>query len=241
MKLLRFLFSLLLIGIGISAFAYFFLLNKGQSSFEDKENFISQELDGFEKIVISGGFNVELKKGNSNELLVEKREILDQIEVKVRNRTLYIESDQKFWNMKKYDIALIFRDLEEFHIQGAAHVETQGSLALEHLEMELSGASEVYLELDVEDLQIHLNGMSSANLWGEAKRAEIKLAGAGTVNALDMETKSLKINLAGAGSADVHAKDYLKIQVAGAGRVAYKGSPEIDQQISGAGSIKRLE
>lgn len=241
MKLLRFFFYSVLIIAGLGIFGYYFLLNNGPAPFGDKENYHTKALEKFDNVVIRGGFNVELIQGGANELLVEDQSVLDQIDVKVRNGTLYIESDQQFWKMTKYNIALVFLDIDEIHLQGTSHLEGKEEIDASRLNLELSGASEVYLHINSVDFQLNMNGMSSATIWGKAKNTEMKLAGAGKIEAGDLETSTAEIHLAGAGIADINVKDHLEIHVAGAGRVTYKGSPEINQHISGAGSVRRVE
>jgi hypothetical protein len=54
--------------------------------------------------------------------------------------------------------------------------------------------------------------------------------------------ENTKVDISGAGSAEVFASVKLDAHVSGAGKVRYKGdAANVQQQVSGAGSVKKAE
>ena len=53
--------------------------------------------------------------------------------------------------------------------------------------------------------------------------------------------ENVKVEISGAGDADVYASVKLYVRASGAGSVIYKGNPGINQSISGAGSVKKVD
>ncbi len=73
----------------------------------------------------------------------------------------------------------------------------------------------------------------------EAKR-DIYISGAGNYEAEDLESKEVKIDVGGAGSAIVNVSDELDAKVSGSGSVKYMGDPTtVKQDVSGAGRVSK--
>ncbi|HEY8733449.1 MAG TPA: DUF2807 domain-containing protein, partial [Puia sp.] len=67
----------------------------------------------------------------------------------------------------------------------------------------------------------------------------LNLTGAGHAYCYDLLTENTKVDISGAGSAQVYASVKLSAEVSGAGNINYKGNPIVSQQISGAGSVNK--
>ncbi len=66
------------------------------------------------------------------------------------------------------------------------------------------------------------------------------LAAPGSAHCYDLLSENARVDITGAGSAEVYASVKLDAQVSGAGSVNYKGNPtNVKQEVSGAGSVSR--
>ncbi len=72
---------------------------------------------------------------------------------------------------------------------------------------------------------------------GKADEQEINILGSGTYQAKDLESKVVKINVAGAGSAIVNVSEELDAEISGVGSVEYIGDPTVKQDVNGAGQV----
>jgi Putative auto-transporter adhesin, head GIN domain len=105
----------------------------------------------------------------------------------------------------------------------------------------LSGASNVELNnIENEKMEIQVDGASTVHASGETKSLAINLNGAGTIDSKDLRADAVDITSNGAGSVDVYAVDTLSATVNGVGTVNYYGAPKVlRREINGFGYINR--
>lgn len=122
---------------------------------------------------------------------------------------------------------------------GAGRLAGQG-LAGEGLFLRLAGAGECELEdLSLGRFELTLAGAARCEVSGRADTLEVSIAGAGSFEGFDLETKAAQVSVAGAGSAEVTAGESFEGSVAGIGRIAYRGNPgSVEQSVSGLGRIE---
>ena len=198
-------------------------------------------VSSFSKIDISGNFEVILNQGDSEKLELEvDKNLLDLIKTEVKNNTLYISSKKSIGNAKSINLYITVVDVDEIEASGAIDLKNKGTYHSDNLEIDISGAADVDLDLDVENLTMEMSGASETTLSGIANNFDIEISGAGELQAKKLKTRNTTIDISGAGSAIVYAKKTLNIQVSGAGSLQYKGSPKVEKSISGAGSIKKM-
>lgn len=198
-------------------------------------------VSSYDKIDISGSFEIILNQGDQEKVELEAdKNLLELIETKVKNNTLYISSKKPIGNAKSLKIYITAVNVDDIDASGAIKLSNKGTYKTENLEIDISGAADVNLNLDVENLSMELSGASESTLVGNATNFEIEISGAGELQAKKLKTRNTNIDISGAGNAIVYAKKTLNVEVSGAGSVQYKGDPKIEKDISGAGSIKKI-
>ena len=133
--------------------------------------------------------------------------------------------------------------LRKITVYGASKIETLDGHTLQQpsLTLDLNGAAEADLHLQVNTLTVDAKGASSLELQGTAESAHITIAGAGELDAESFVVQDMHINCAGASVAEVHVQRELWAQAAGASKITYKGSPAIKQNMAVGGSIIRKD
>jgi Putative auto-transporter adhesin, head GIN domain len=198
-------------------------------------------VSSFNKIDISGGYEVLINQGSEERLELEVDEnLLELIETETKNNTLYISSKKSIGNATSLKLYITVVDVNDIDVSGAIELKNKGTYQTENLEIEVSGAGDIDLDVDVENLTMDMSGASETTLSGTANNFEIEISGAGELQAKKLKTRNTTIAISGAGSAVVFAKKTLKVEVSGAGSVKYKGSPKVEKDISGAGSVEEL-
>ncbi|MDB4534589.1 DUF2807 domain-containing protein [Vicingaceae bacterium] len=198
-------------------------------------------ISSFNKIDISGGYEVLINQGSDERLEIEADEnLLELIETEVRNNILYISSKQPIGNAESLKLYITTVNLNDIDVAGAIELSNKGTFESEKLEIEVSGAADINLDIEVEKLTMDMSGASETTLTGSANSFSIDISGAGELDAKKLKTKNTTIDISGAGSAVVFVKETLEVSVSGAGSVKYKGSPKVKQDISGAGSVEQL-
>ena len=162
----------------------------------------------------------------------------------VRDSVLYIDvTTQIPIEDMMLDFAIASPTLRKITVYGASKIETLDGHTLQQpsLTLDLNGAAEADLHLQVNTLTVDAKGASSLELQGTAESAHITIAGAGELDAESFVVQDMHINCAGASVAEVHVQRELWAQAAGASKITYKGSPAIKQNMAVGGSIIRKD
>jgi len=201
----------------------------------------SFEADYFHSIELKGAFNVTLGEGERAHVTLETDSNLHElIEIYVEQNILYVSGyGEQALKPTKMDVSIVYPDLHRVNVSGACKITSPGKVVTDELVFDLSGASDIELELTVNKLTTRVAGAANIHLMGNAQNHSIDLAGASNLKAEKLITESTSINLSGAGSATVYASSILNASMSGFGRIHYHGNPtETNINKSGFGTIR---
>lgn len=203
------------------------------------------QLDAYHTVHLRGAAKLELQSANTPSTTLTTNILMpsmssENITAEVRDSILYIDTHTNIPIddlIAKFTIATPY--LREIIVQGAGKIETidNHSLQLTSLNLDLSGAAEADLLLNVQNLTIDAKGASKLDLAGVADNLHVTIAGAGELEAEDLLAQVVHINCAGASKAEVHAIRELWAQAAGASKISYKGNPTVKQKLAVGGSL----
>lgn len=127
-------------------------------------------------------------------------------------------------------------------LQLAGSVRLQSArLEGERLRVKLAGPSAASLpQLAVRQVSLETSGHCHAMLGGRAERFELRVAGAGEVNAARLEARTAKVSIAGSAQVALWVHEKLAVDVTGSGAVRYFGDPALARAVSGTARIERL-
>jgi hypothetical protein len=208
-------------------------------------NFVKEErtVSDFTKLEIGGAFKVMLSQGDQEKLVIDAdaEEMKDIVtEVVGSKLKIYTKAD---WGMRLHEmtIYLTFKDLEYIDFSGAVEVTGETPLTFSDLEMNVSGAAEIDLEMKAEKYEAEFSGASEIDFRGSCITGYIEISGASEFDAEGLEFQDLNIELSGASDAKIFATKKLNIGASGASSIRYKGNPpDISIDESGASSIKPM-
>jgi hypothetical protein len=208
-------------------------------------NLIKQDrkVSSFNGIEVSGAFNVMLTQGTTNSVTVEADDnLMDLIKTEVRGNILVIDNKKPISGSKSLKVYITFTELKSIDLSGAVEVSSQNKLTLADLSISGSGSSDCKLDMDVQKLGIDCSGGSKLKLSGSAKDVNLDASGAVDLLAFDFPAENYKVEISGAGKAEINVSKELNVEISGAGNVRYKGNPTKNiQDISGAGSVKKVD
>ena len=203
------------------------------------------QLDAYHTVHLRGAAELELQNASTPSTTLTTNILMpsmssENITAEVRDSILYIDTHTNIPIddlIAKFTIATPY--LREIIVQGAGKIETidNHSLQLTSLNLDLSGAAEADLLLNVQNLTIDAKGASKLDLVGVAENLHVTIAGAGELEAEDLLAQVVHINCAGASKAEVHAVRELWAQAAGASKISYKGNPTVKQKLAVGGSL----
>ena len=200
-------------------------------------------VEPFTGIKVGGAFNVILNQTGKHKLVIEAaEELLDNITTEVKGDVLHIEMKWD-WSWKDHDditVYVDFKDLAFLNVSGAGNVKANSSLRVNDLDLRVSGAGDVDLEVIAEKMDVEVSGAGDLDLSGSTDSQEIRLSGAGNYDAQDLKSNYTYAKATGAGSIVVFATEEIEAHASGAGSIKYYGQPEKEKSIaSGAGNISK--
>lgn len=189
----------------------------------------------FTGIEVYGAAQINLQYADQQMLTVSARD-LSQVVTEVLDGVLVVNVPNKSYEPMVLDIAV--PTLSLIRAVGACSIDNEHAnvLIADNLTIDLAGAAEADLDLQVKTLTVDAKGAASLDLSGEADNVTITVAGAGDVDAEALITQIMHINCAGASEADIYVTKELWAQAAGASKISYKGNPRIKQSIAVGGS-----
>ncbi len=128
----------------------------------------------------------------------------------------------------------------EFDVSGASSIKSENQIGNgQPLKFDLSGASELNMDVKAEKISVDATGASQIRLKGQTRDLDIEGMGATKIWCYDLLAENTSVGITGAGHAEVFASVTLKASVSGAGDIRYRGNAVVSQSMSGAGSIKK--
>jgi len=213
--------------------------NRSTGDFVKEERAVS----GFTSLDIGGAFQVYLSQGDQEKLVIEAdKDEMREIVTEVVGNKLMI-STKAGWpdRLHEMSVYLTFKSLDYIDFSGAVEVEGENALSFNNLEMDVSGAAEIDMELKAENFDAEFSGASEIEFRGTCKTGYIEISGASEFDAEGLEFQDLTIELSGASDAKICATGKLNIDASGASSIRYKGNPpNISVDESGASSVKPM-
>jgi|HubBroStandDraft_1064217.scaffolds.fasta_scaffold58027_2 hypothetical protein len=202
-------------------------------------------VNDFKDIEVGGAAKVFVSQGDQHTVKVEVDENLQQfVEVFQEGNKVIIREKSGFnldptGDLQIYITSPVYNNID---VAGACDIIGQTLINNpENLSMHISGAGDMKMEINAPQVSAEVTGSGNIDLKGETKTADLNLAGAGHAHCFDLKTENTKVEISGAGSAQVYASVHLDAEVSGAGSVDYKGGAAVAQHVSGAGSVHKVD
>lgn len=209
--------------------------NKNQKEWHTK----SYSVSDFSRIYIEGGYKVLLVQGDKNMLEVKASDddVFDYLQVKSEPGKLLIDMEPDHFEFDRIILRITFKDLERLKIEGGVRLDTKGYLDLKELDLYVAGGATLDMELKADFLKITGEGGVVFDLEGVAEELDIKISGAGHVDAGQLKSKHVTFKVEGVGTGSVHASETLNAKIEGVGRIKYSGDPQVNKSIEGVGAV----
>lgn len=219
--------------------------NASSEKASEKIEVVERILEPFKRVIIKGSKGkVYLKQGDKEFLKIEADEnLIGLFSATVENDTLTIEQKlhSYFSDAKTANFYITVKNLDSLSLYGRGEIVSEGPIKFERAKINVSGTGKLDLDLQGQELVVKMLGASQAKLRGKIDNQKVAINGAGTYDALDLETNETYLSLNGSSNASVNVKDDLVVKIFGSGTVKYKGKPEIEQSVSGSGTIESLD
>ncbi|NDP22592.1 MAG: PspC domain-containing protein [Paludibacter sp.] len=196
----------------------------------------------FQKIEISGNIELILNQDSVQQVSVSSPEdFLQKVITKVENGVLKVYTEQIFLN-RTIKVNISSDSIKSIIAKGACEIDTESQLIAKELSIELLGASQADMDLNISGkLDLEVKGASKVTLTGACNTFNVKGYGASEINAGDFIAKNVTIEVSGANHANVYATERFNAKASGASEVNCKGNPKIINKSDNIGSRIRIE
>ena len=214
-------------------------MKRGNGEIVDEEIEVSE----FDKINVGGNYDVVLIKSNETKVVIKTDEnLIRYINVEIHDHMLSINSVHNLKGTDGILIKVFYEGLNKIYSSGASKIDHEGPLKSDDLQINLSGAGAIALDLETSEIDVTLSGAGVINLSGETDRQETHISGAGGLMAKDLISKECNITLSGLGGAEVYVTEKLTATITGVGGIVFGGNPKlIEKQVTGFGKIERAK
>lgn len=214
----------------------------------------------FTGVEVGHAFELEVTPADNYSVTITARQgVLDHVDVTKSGSTLKIDTDTWFltWHSNP-KVTITMPSLQRVDLSGAAQGEARGFRSASDFEVELSGASDLDLDMEVGAFKADISGASSLSGNLEATSSDIELSGAsnatltGTggdlvINASGASRDNLtgytgndaSVELSGASSAELTVNGRMDVHLSGASKLEYFGDATLGSiEISGASDLE---
>ncbi len=200
----------------------------------------------FRELHVSSTINVYVSQGELKPIkIVGDENLLSYIEIEqdgdelvIKNKNgVNLESDG---DLKLYVTAPQFRKIT---VSGAGDIVGENKItSTDDMELGLSGAGTIRMEVDAPKVSSDISGVGSIYLKGQTKDADLTISGAGSAHCYELMAENTSVELSGVGSAEVYASVKIDATASGVGSIHYKGNPAtVNQHVSGVGSVGKAD
>jgi hypothetical protein len=207
---------------------------------------VERSVGSFSEVEVHGAIDVHVSQGDEKPVRIEGDEnLLEYIEIKQNGNKIEVRT-RRGYNLRPSSDLKIYVTSPRFSkidVSGACDIIGDTKISNnDKLNLQVSGAGDIRMEVDVPVLSADISGSGSVNLKGRTRDFSCDLSGAGHARCFDLLSENTTIDISGAGDAEVYASMKVDAEVSGAGSVKYKGdAATVNQKVSGAGSVRKVD
>lgn len=190
-----------------------------------------RDVAAFSRIDVSRGIQVIAKQGSASSTIALEADdnILPYIETKIIGSKLVITINENVNVQTKSPMKVYITapEISEFEVSSAASVTGDGTWKANMMEIDLSSAGKVELNVNIGELKIDISSAANAVLEGNANKLEADISSAAKLDASKLAAKTADIEVSSAAKASIQVTEELSYDVSSAGSLKYSGDPKL--------------
>ena len=200
----------------------------------------SRAAEAFDRVVVSGDFEVRIAAGTPAGLRLEGDDnLLPLVETRVVGGTLRVRSQRPLRPLRRILIEIGVPHLAGVGTSGSSDVRVTGVRSPAFV-ADVAGSGSVQAEGSFGRLSTSVSGSGSVTGRGTAETIDVDVTGSGDVDLLAVRARAVDVNGSGSGEVAVHVAERLDVSMSGSGDVRYMGSPTVRASTTGSARVHRL-
>ena len=184
----------------------------------------TRDVPPYTALDVNGGVDVAIVPGDTRDVVVTGgEEVIDRVRTVVEDGRLVV-------SIKDHGIVIGPDPFDDVRVEVAA-----AALAT----IRVQSSADLNLgRIDRDRLTILVQGGADIDASGTVGDLTLAIEGAGDADLAELEARTARVRVVGAGDAELNVSDELDVQVEGAGDVTYRGNPSVRQRVEGAGEVR---
>jgi hypothetical protein len=203
------------------------------------------EISEFTNLDISGKFRVFFIGNTKNFIEVETYpNIADNLEISVKNNTLFIKEKRKTENVDFYNISIYSKfSPEKINISDSVEMNLSSEIKTDNFNLNLKNNAVFIGSINTKTAVLEMRDKSRSNFAGFTENAEIKISDTASLIAPYWKIENLNINSKNGSYAEINVKNSLKGNIRNTAKLIYYNHPNQSVKISETAKIenKNLE
>ena len=185
------------------------------------------DVEEFVNLDLEGKFRVFYARSNKNYVAIETYpNIADNLEVEVKDKTLFIKENRKTKGVDFYNIVVYSKyNLEKVSVADSVEMNISSEIKTDNFRLNLKNYATFMGSVNTRKAEIEMLNRSRANFLGETKDAVIKIADTASLIAPYWKIENLKIDSKNGNYAEVNVKDSLKGNIQNTAKFVYYNDP----------------
>ncbi len=203
-------------------------------------NVVEEEfgLDVFDEVRLRIDADVFITQGDEHRArIVAQGNIIDEIDFRIRNRSLRIDHHRCLRDHENIEIYLTMSDIRALKVFGSGNMVGENFFEVGEIDLTVSGSGNINVGLDADEVEAHISGSGDITVEGEANRFDYRVSGSGDFYGFDLTVDRADIHISGSGDVEITVTEILDVRISGSGDVFYRGNPTLDVKTFGSGQV----
>lgn len=201
----------------------------------------TRSLSPFSAVSVGEAINVEITAGDIEEARIEVDGAdVDDVITEVFGGRLKIQMDRGNWRNADVRVYLTYKSIDKIEVSSAADLYSTGVVSADQLEIEVSSAGDVELDIDVNELEVRVSSAGDLTLKGKAKEQYVRVSSSGDYDAYELQSENAEVDVSSSGDARVNVSEKLEADASSSGSIYYRGEPsKVYADSSSGGRVRK--
>ena len=196
----------------------------------------------FTGINVSGSFDVEVKLGSVEEVVVEADDnVIKFVETSVSGNTLKIRTEglHSLHNVH-LKVYITVPELKSIKASASAEVKVLDVMKGDGgLSFDVSSSAGIEAEVDAPEVDAEASSSGSIILGGKTKSYKVRVSSSADIKSFELLSESANASANSSGSVELHASISLDADASSSGSIEYRGGATVKKNISSSGSVEK--